>query len=379
MIILGVETSCYDTGVAVIKASGKQKPAFEILSNVVSSQIKTHAPFGGVVPNLAARDHLKNIEPCLKTALREAKVEPKKIDLIAVTNGPGLIPCLLVGVNFAKALAYAWKKPIIAVNHLEGHIIAAFNGKFSRVAGSRFAGPAVALLVSGGHTQLVLVKNIGNYKIIGETRDDAAGECFDKAAKLLELGYPGGPIIATQAAQILNSKSEIRNKFKIQNSKFKIKLPRPMINQKNYDFSFSGLKTAVLYLLKDLKQKYPFLYDRTKKDINIIPELCCEVQQAIIDVLINKTLCAAKEYKVKTIILSGGVAANEELRKQFQKQIQNTKYQIPATKFLVPPRNLCTDNGAMIAMAGYFAVKRDPDRGRGNSLSKIKADANLRI
>jgi N6-L-threonylcarbamoyladenine synthase len=208
---------------------------------------------------------------------------------------------------------------------------------------SNFEFPAIALLVSGGHTQLVLIKDIGKYKILGETRDDAAGECFDKVAKLLNLGYPGGPAVAAQAT-----------KYKKQDTKYK--LPRPMINHKNYDFSFSGLKTAVLYLLRDMK------------DVNI-PVLCKETQQAIIDVLIDKTIRAAKEYKVKTVILSGGVAANDELRKQLKSKIQTTNYKL--LKFLVPTKNLCTDNAAMIAVAGYY--------NKPTNWRKLKADANLRI
>ncbi len=353
MIILGIETSCDDTGIAIIEvAPTKVGVVFNILSNTISSQIKVHAPFGGVVPNLAAREHLKNIEPCLKTAFREANIKPDNIDLIAVTVGPGLIPCLLIGANFAKALAYAWKKPIIGINHMEGHIIAALHNENSKLF------PAIALLVSGGHTQLVLVKKIGKYKIIGETRDDAAGECFDKVSKLLGLGYPGGPKIAEQASKYQPTADHPQGG--------KLHLPRPMINQKNYDFSFSGLKTAVLYLVRDNQKKI--------KDQNFIAEICRETQQAIIDVLIDKTLRAAKEYKAKTIILSGGVAANTELREQ----LQATSYKLQAD-FLVPPKNLCMDNGAMIAMAGYLAAKRDPDFGRGKSWKNIKANANLRI
>ncbi len=364
MLILGIETSCDDTGIAIVKVFGKQKPIFEILSNIVSSQIKTHAPFGGVVPNLAAREHLKNIEPCLRQAFREAKIKPEQIDLIAATIGPGLIPSLLIGVNFAKALAYAWKKPIIGINHIEAHILANW---LENPEGIKF--PAIALVVSGGHTQLVLMTpqkkskifSGASYKIIGETRDDAAGECFDKVAKLLGLGYPGGPVIAAKAAE-----------SRIWNPESRIRLPRPMIKHKNYDFSFSGLKTAVLYLIKPPKQIYHNFSDRIKNDINIIPELCHETQQAIIDVLMDKTLRAAKEYKAKTIILSGGVAANEELRKQFT---SNIKHQTSSIKFLVPPKNLCMDNGAMIAMAGYYNYKA----GKKTSWRKIKADANLRL
>lgn len=348
MLILGIETSCDDTGISIVEITPARKAIgarFNILSNAISSQIKTHAPFGGVVPNLAAREHLKNIEPCLKTALKEANKKISEIDLIAVTVGPGLIPSLLIGVHFAKALAYKYKKPIIGINHIEGHIIAAFNGKFS--------GPTIALVVSGGHTQLILIKKINDYKIIGETRDDAAGECFDKVAKLLNLGYPGGPIISVKA-----------NEFKVKNQKSEISLPRPMINHKNYDFSFSGLKTAVLYLIQKNKNKL--------KDEKFIQEVCYETQQAIIDVLINKTLRAAKEYKVKTIILAGGVAANTELREQFKLKIENLKLGI---EFLTPSKTLCTDNGAMIAMAGYLNYQKN----KNYNYNRIKADANLRI
>jgi len=264
MIILGIETSCDDTGIAIIKVSDKKRPIpapeqvrcrvnFKILSNVVSSQIKTHAPFGGVVPNLAAREHLKNITPCLKTAFREACIKPRQIDLIAVTIGPGLIPSLLIGVNFAKTLAYVWKKSIIGINHIEAHIIAALTINSQQLTINGF--PAIALVVSGGHTQLVLIRKIGDYKIVGETRDDAAGECFDKVAKLLRLGYPGGPIISKMAEE-----------YKTLNTKYKIQLPRPMIQHKNYDFSFSGLKTAVLYLTRDNKDKL--------EDESFIQELC---------------------------------------------------------------------------------------------------------
>jgi N6-L-threonylcarbamoyladenine synthase len=342
MIILGIETSCDDTGIAVIRVSEKKRPVFETLSNVVSSQIKTHAPFGGVVPNLAAREHLKNIEPCLKTALRETNMTMAKVELIAVTYGPGLIPSLLIGVNFAKALAYKFKKPIIGINHIEAHIVAALSD-----GNSKF--PAIALVVSGGHTQLVLVKKLGSYKIIGETRDDAAGECFDKVAKLLNLGYPGGPKISEEAK-------------KLKTKNYGLVLPRPMIGHKNYDFSFSGLKTAILYLTQENRDKI--------KDEKFIQELCFETQQAIIDVLVSKTINAAKEYRVKTIILAGGVAANKELRNQLEAHSSRLK-----VKFLVPEMKLCTDNGAMIAITAYFNRKKI----KLSSWKAIKADANLRL
>lgn len=384
MIILGIETSCDDTGVAIIKAPDKKGPIFEILSSVVSSQIKTHAPFGGVVPNLASREHLKNIEPCLKTALKKADKKMEEVDLIAATYGPGLIPSLLIGVPFANALAYRYKKPIIGINHIEAHIAAALATPERGISNYKFLiskqnpkpkiqnlFPAIALVVSGGHTQLVLVKKINDYKIIGETRDDAAGECFDKVAKLLGLGYPGGPAISREAekwkSEFLISKSETSPKLKTQN----LKLPRPMINHKNYDFSFSGLKTAVLYITQNKELRI--------KNKEFVQELCYEAQQAIIDVLIDKTLRATKEYKAKTIILAGGVAANSELRKQFESKIQNSmptgrqaKFKI---HFLVPPKNLCTDNGAMIAITGYFNRKK----AKLSNYKTIKADSNLRI
>lgn len=369
MIILGIETSCDDTGVAIVEVSGK-RPIFKILSNVVSSQIKVHQKYGGVVPNLAAREHLKNIEPCLQEALKTINYKPEQIDLIAVTIGPGLIPSLLIGVHFAKSLAYRFNKPIVGVNHLEGHIIAALaaiNPKSQILNPKLF--PAIALVVSGGHTQLVLVTpqkspaaNRGaSYKIIGETRDDAAGECFDKTAKLLGLGYPGGPAIAVEAAK--------NNKQRTMNS---INLPRPMIDQKNYDFSFSGLKTAVLYTIKNNEQR--------TANSKFVREVCAEAQQAIIDVLINKTLRAAKEYKAKTIVLAGGVAANKELRKQLAMNIEQRTMN---SKFLIPDLKLCTDNAAMIAMTGYFKTCLPTGRYKSSkpntSWKNIKANANLRL
>ncbi|MFH1938052.1 MAG: tRNA (adenosine(37)-N6)-threonylcarbamoyltransferase complex transferase subunit TsaD [Patescibacteria group bacterium] len=332
MNILGIETSCDDTGIALVECDKKN---CRILSNVVSSQIKVHAPYGGVVPNLAARAHLENIGLCLKQALKKAKYP--KIDLIAVTNGPGLIPCLLVGVNFAKALAYAWKKPIIGINHIEGHIYANNLKNF----------PILCLIVSGGHTQLILMKDHGKYELIGQTRDDAVGEAFDKVAKLLGLSYPGGPIISEKAEK---------------GNPQAFDLPRPMINTKDFDFSFSGLKTAVLYETKR-KKKFSEEY---------INDMAASFQQAAIDVLINKTIKAAKKYKPKTIILSGGVAANQELKKQMKEII---KKELPKTQFSIPDSKLCTDNGAMIAITAYY--KNKPALFK--SWVKINANANLKL
>ncbi len=354
MIILGIETSCDDTGIALVE--GSQKGCC-ILSNLVSSQVKLHAPYGGIVPNLAARAHLENIGPVLKEVLEQAG--NSKIDLIAVTIGPGLIPSLLVGTNFAKALAYNWQKPIIGINHIEGHIYANWlrttKGRpFGYVLASQERSPqwqllfpALCLVVSGGHTQLILMKGHGQYKLLGETRDDAAGEAFDKVAKLLNLGYPGGPIIS-QRAQKGNPQS--------------FNLPRPMFNSQDFDFSFSGLKTSMLYEVKD-KKKLPQ---------NYINNMAASFQQAVIDVLITKTIKAAKKHRVKTVLLSGGVAANQELRRQMTESI---KKELPASKFNIPQPKLCTDNGAMIAAAAYY--KKRP--ALKQSWSKIEAQANLKL
>jgi N6-L-threonylcarbamoyladenine synthase len=350
MKILAIETSCDDTCVAVLKIKDLR---FKILSNVVSSQVKLHAKYGGVWPFLAKREHQKNLPIVLKKALKESK--NPTIDLIAVTVGPGLEPCLWRGVNFAKELAKKLKVPIVPVNHVEAHIFANFIGLEFGISSLKSIFPAICLVVSGWHTQLILMRDFGRYKILGETRDDAAGECFDKTARILGLGYPGGPIISKIA------------KSPIYRDSISIELPRPMIYQKNYDFSFSGLKTAVLYLVKQLTEGGKKLTACQKREIS------AEIQQAVIDVLIRKTMRAAKDCKAKTIILGGGVAANDELRKQFQKVCSRWNLE-----HLVPPKNLCTDNAAMTAAAAYFRFKTLKSR-RKNDWKDIKADANLRL
>jgi len=350
MIILGIETSCDDTGVAILKIENWK---LEILSNLVSSQIKIHKKYGGVFPTLAKREHKKNLPIVFKKALKESKIKENQIDLISITIGPGLEPCLWVGVNFAKNLAKKLDIPIVPVNHIEAHILVNFvskNSKFQIPNSSIF--PAVCLVVSGGHTQLILMEKIGKYQLIGETRDDAAGECLDKVARLLGLGYPGGPAI------------EKISKFQIPNSKLKVTLPRPMIKQKNYDFSFAGLKTAVLYDFLKRPEKV-----RKSKEYKIL--MAKEVQQAVIDVLISKTIKSAKEFGANLIILGGGVAANEELRKQI---IENSKFQIPNSKILIPPKELCTDNGLMVAVTGYFRKETAT-----KNFDKIVAEPNLKI
>ncbi len=423
MKILAIETSCDDTGVAILKYYKNSPP--ELLANLVSSQIKIHAPFGGVVPMLAKREHQKNLVPILQQALKEAnlllpeqapqlrgaskapnlstlrqpadrsenklkeildrepellkrlcvffkKYQKPDIDAIAVTVGPGLEPALWVGVNCARALAFFWNLPIIPINHIEAHISANWltpiGGSYQPLTTDyQLFFPAVCLVVSGGHTQLILIKKFGQYEILGETRDDAAGEAFDKLAKMLNLGYPGGPIVA-QLADKFKSLPTSLYKGRSTPSFLKegwggfnnpVKLPRPMINSGDYDFSFSGLKTAALYFVKTLDKK------TLKK---LIPAIAAEFQQAVVDVLVTKTIRAAKEFKAKTVLLSGGVAANDLLRKTLKLETEKLK-----TDFLVPLKNFCTDNAAMIALAAYQKNQKK------SSWQNLKADSNLRI
>jgi len=346
MIILAIDTSCDDTCIALLEIENYK---LKILSNVVSSQVKLHAKYGGVYPSLAKREHQKNLPLVFSQATKNTDL--LKIDKIAVTVGPGLEPCLWQGINFVKDLAEKLKKPLIPVNHIEAHISANFIGR----GPSSSSFPAVCLVVSGGHTQLILMKGIGKYQLIGETRDDAAGECFDKTARILGLGYPGGPAIANIAS--------LGNLVSKKETKFLVRLPRPMVGQRNYDFSFSGLKTAVLYDFQSRSAK-------TKKSSQYIQAMCTEIQQSIIDVLIYKTLKAARDFKAKSIILGGGVAANSELREQFKSKIQSTKSKV---NFLVPSKNLCTDNAAMVAITAFF------HKNKKANLLKLKADGSLSL
>lgn len=353
MIILGIETSCDETSVSAVKASNDK---IEILSNVVSSQVKLHAKWGGVVPNLAAREHLKNIIPVLEESLEKASIKREEIDLISVTQGPGLIPALLVGTNFAKTLSYLWKKPLIGIHHIEGHIYANFVGLSNKKSEIKF--PILALVVSGGHTQLVLMKDHLKYEIIGETQDDAVGEAFDKVARILDLGYPGGPIIS-QESEKFNGKSNIN-------------LPRPMLNSKDFNFSFSGLKTAVLYATKDYKEKKSL-------SSSFISEMAHEFQEAAVEVLVKKTMKAAEKYNPKTIMLAGGVSANKELNKQMKESIKNN---FPNIIFLTPKSQLSLDNAAMIATAGYYRWKNMNSSQKKEFLENwklLQADAGLKM
>ncbi len=339
MKILSIETSCDETAIALIEAKGGLKnPRFKILKNLVASQIKIHQPFGGVVPNLAKREHLRNL-PILFKKIQDSRFKIQEADLIAVTVGPGLEPCLWTGIGFAKDLAKKLDKPLIGINHLEGHLYSFLLPQKTKsyklqVTSYKNLFPAIALIVSGGHTILLLMKDLTHYKKLGETRDDAAGEAFDKVARLLNLPYPGGPHLE-KIAKYGGSTS--------------IDFPRPMINQKNYDFSFSGLKTAVLYYLRDQNPK-----------TILKAEVAASFQQAIIDVLTAKTFRAAREFsarggsasggKVKSILLSGGVANNKALRQAFRKESKKKKI-----NFFAPSLEFTTDNASMTAVAAYFS------------------------
>jgi len=336
MIILGIETSCDETAASVVDGRGNK---VKILSNVVSSQIEIHKKYGGVVPEVAAREHVLNILPVINEALKDVK----KIDAIAVTVGPGLVTSLLVGVETAKTLAYALGKPVVGLNHIEGHIYANFINNQPKF-------PSLILTVSGGHTMLILMTKHGKYKVLGETLDDAAGEAFDKAAQLLGLGYPGGPAVAARAA-----------KFKMASKKSITTLPRPMINSGDFNFSFSGLKTALLYAIQ-----------RDKNWRKKIPEYAFEFEQAVAEVLVHKTIKAALKYNCQNIMLSGGVAANVVLRHQLEKAVKD---KLVKAKLIIPEFKYCTDNAAMIATAGYFRARAK----KFTAWQKLKTDSNLEL
>lgn len=330
--VLGIESSCDETAAAILSVN--KAGEVEELSNVISSQINIHKKYGGVVPEIAAREHVLNILPVINEALKKAKLAGPDLSALAVTTGPGLITSLICGVETAKALAYTWKKPLLAINHIEGHIYA----NFLTVNKKDVKFPAVILTVSGGHTTLLTMTKGGSISIVGETRDDAAGEAYDKGAKMLGLGYPGGPIISKLAKKYKESPNFSPNEEKI-------KLPRPMIDSPDLDFSFSGLKTALLYELKkdknweNRKEEYSYYY-----------------QQAIIDVLIRKTIKATKKYKAQTVMLTGGVSANTQLRKEMGEEIE--KNFSNKVSFFSPQLKHTTDNAAMIAMAAVFKLAK---------------------
>ncbi len=380
MKILAIETSCDETAVCILEAKGgAKKPTFKLLSNALFSQAKLHEEFGGVYPNLARREHQKNLVPLFLKALK--KIEPNfsesrklnaksqklkailerepelleqfekhifslpkpKIDKIAVTVGPGLEPALWVGISFAKALGTLWDIPVVPVNHMKGHFLAPL------AEGEKIEFPALGLLISGGHTELVVAKNPTSYKIVGKTLDDACGEAYDKVARILGLPYPGGPEVAKLA-------KEARAESRIKNLESGIELPRPMIHTKDLNFSFSGLKTAVLYL----SQKIGTLDEKTKT------EIAGEFEESVKDVLVKKTENALKKYKVKTLVVGGGVSANTYIKKHLEILAKKEK-----VKILVSSKTLATDNAVMIAVAGFFAKEKP--------ISKIKAEGNLSL
>ncbi len=317
MLILGIESSCDETAAAVVQDGNT------ILSSVVASQVDVHRRYGGVVPELASRKHIEAIYPVVEEALEQAGLSLNGISAIAVTQGPGLVGSLLVGISFAKALSYARGLPLIGVSHIEGHLLSIYleedNPSF----------PYVSLMVSGGHTALYYVSDYTNYRLLGQTRDDAAGEAFDKVAKLLGLGYPGGAAISRLAEQ---------------GNPKKTNLPRAIISKDSFEFSFSGLKTAVANYVRYCREaQVPVPYEDT----------AAAFQEAVVDVLVDKTMKAALQYRVKNIVAVGGVASNRRLR-----EVLGAAAKQAGVKFFIPDPSLCTDNAAMIAVAGYHRFVR---------------------
>lgn len=367
MRILAIETSCDETAIALLEAAGRlAAPKIRVVKNLISSQIAIHAPFGGVVPNLAKREHLKNLPMLYRKIFESSKSETRnskqiqnskfkipKIDLIAVTVGPGLEPALWTGIEFAKQIHKELKignprLKLVGVNHLEGHLysflLSQKRGMINNQLSMIKPWPAIALIVSGGHTILLKMDSLVKWKKLGETRDDAAGEAFDKVARILGLPYPGGPEIQKLAAQ---------------GNPQAIEFPRPMIHTKDYNFSYSGLKTSVLYYTRDQQLK--------TDDIKLKADVAASFQEAALEVLVAKTARAAKEYNAKSVFLSGGVAANAALREKLKVLSLKSK-----VNFLAPPMDFNTDNAVMIGVAGYLSYLRKKNR-------KITGQANLSL
>lgn len=398
MKILAIETSCDETAIAILECTGDDKSAqFTVLGNALLSQVEIHKEYGGVFPALAKREHAKNLVPILEAALEEAELlhedkqvvseetrakiseilarepglteaffefvsecEPPEIDVIAVTAGPGLEPALWVGINFAKALALLWNKPLVAVSHMEGHVLAALAyAEDESLVIKNVAMPALALLISGGHTELVLMKKWLEYELLGQTRDDAVGEAFDKVARMLGLPYPGGPEISRLAEQARVAYDQTAG-FGSGNTPLGLRLPRPMIDSGTCDFSFAGLKTAVLYSLK----KIPDVSEKEKQHI------AHEFENAVTDVLWKKTAQALEETGAKTLVIGGGVSANTHIRRVFTENIARDFNDVTLR---IPPAELTTDNAIMIALAGYYrAVRKE-------FVTEVTADGNLSL
>jgi N6-L-threonylcarbamoyladenine synthase len=390
MRILSIETSCDETAVSIIEAEGNiHLPNFKILGNSLFSQIEIHKEYGGVFPMMAKREHAKNLPQMLKIALTQAGMlkdgskhtqskwdkirlilnredglfeglfsnfeHAKKpdVDVIAVTSGPGLAPALWVGISFAKALEELWGIPAIPVNHMEGHITSILIENSDK---RPVEFPAMSLLISGGHTEIVYIKDWGQYEVIGKTLDDAVGEAFDKTARMLGLPYPGGPEV-----------SGLAKKAREENLQKSAKFTRPMLNSNSLDFSFSGLKTAVLYYIRDLTQNGEIeLSQENKKDISR------EFEDSVIDVLLSKTKSALDSYAVKTLIIAGGVIANKKISEEFS----NLENQYKDLKVITPSKTLSTDNSLMIAAAAYINILINPDIVKNN---EIIAKGNIKL
>lgn len=353
MRILAIETSCDETALSLLDISGPlEKPLIKVLGNALLSQVKLHEKYGGVYPNLAKREHQKNLPILLDQVLSQArsqKLESSDIDYIAVTYGPGLEPALWTGIVFAQELSEKWQKPVVPVDHMEGHIFSIlYEAKIDLEL------PALALLVSGGHTELVHVKDFGLYEIIGRTRDDAIGEAFDKTARMLGLPYPGGPEIS-KLAKIARGRG----------GEDTIKLPRPMIHSKDLDFSFSGLKTAVLYKIKA----------KGSIDDNFKEDMARAFEESAIETIVEKTKRAilSLETNIKTVIVGGGVSANTYLTQELETMLE----QFPELKLRIPKRELATDNAIMIGIAGSIRIEKNPSL--LNSKDNLRARGNLSL
>lgn len=393
MKILAIETSCDETAIAILEGNGDESRAhFSILGNALLSQIDIHKEYGGVFPAVAKREHAKNLVPVLTLALKEANlykeisaplseekknslkelltheqelyeqlipffesVEKPVVDTLAVTHGPGLPPALWVGVNFARALSYIWDIPLVPVNHMEGHILSAlalYTDPLTRLnlVIEKVRLPLLALLISGGHTELVLMSSWLSYELVGQTKDDAVGEAFDKVARMMNLSYPGGPEI-----------SKLAEKSRLQGSTLKFALPRPMIDHNTCDFSFSGLKTSVLYTLQKID-----VTDEVKEHI------AHEFENAVGEVLLSKTERAVREHGVKTLVLGGGVSANTHIQREFKKTFSENYTDV---SLCIPHPSLTTDNAIMIALAGFYRALRNESM----PYSNIHANGNLTL
>jgi N6-L-threonylcarbamoyladenine synthase len=390
MKILSIETSCDETAVSLVEAKGGlTEPFFKVLGNALFSQIEIHKKYGGVFPALAKREHSKNLAPLLIDTLTQASeyqktdnkisnevwqkitkilerenelatelqknfddIKRPDIDFIAVTAGPGLEPALWVGISFAKALGLLWNLPVLPINHMEGHIASVLLGKSDTDSKNNIQFPALALLISGGHTELVEISDWGKYKIIGKTLDDAVGEAFDKVARMLALPYPGGPEIS-RLAELARTENLLK----------KCKLPRPMIHSGDFNFSFSGLKTAVLYYIRD----HSAISEEDK------PDIAREFEDATVEVLLNKTEKAIIQTGAKTLIVAGGVISNKKLRAEFEKLSE--KYNDLDVR--IPLREMATDNSLMIAIAAFVDVTKNPETLKEQK--EIKANGNLEL